>query len=127
MTDSQTSLITHISWGKMDVTTNGDTRSFKDCKVWPGGAVAWDWSLTGTHHQPGIQPADIEEILAHGIEVMILSRGMQLRLQTCPETIEQLRTQGIEYHIEETKAAVDLFNDLMRQGKSVGGIFHSTC
>src|SRR5262245_48435712 len=123
----KTSSITHISWGHMEVTVEGQTYQFKDCKVWPGGAKEWDWNLTGTRHQPGIQPADIEEILAQGVEVMILSRGMQLMLHTCPETKELLRSQGIEYHIEETKQAVALFNDLMEQGKRVGGIFHSTC
>ena len=66
-------LITHLSWGRMEITLDGQTLSFKDCKVWPGGAKEWDWSLTGTHHQPGIQLADIEEILAQGVEVNVRS------------------------------------------------------
>ncbi|NEO72329.1 Mth938-like domain-containing protein [Moorena sp. SIO3H5] len=127
MNKSPTSLISHISWGRMEVTNNGETYQFKDCKVWPGGAKEWDWRLTGTRHQPGIQPADIEEILAQGIEFIVLSRGMQLMLQTCPETEQLLRQSGIEYYIGHTKLAVDLFNSLMEQGKKVGGIFHSTC
>ncbi len=127
MTDEKTTLITHLSWGRMEVQINVTTHTFKDCKVWPGGAKAWDWRLTGTQHQPGIQPADIEEILAQGIEVMILSRGMQRMLRTCPETEQYLRRQGVEYHIEETTQAVELFNTLTRQGQKVGGIFHSTC
>jgi len=124
---TETSLITHISWGHMEVKTNGQTLSFKDCKVWPGGVKKWDWNLTGTRHRPGIQPADIEEILTQGVEVMILSRGMQLMLYTCPETEQILRSRNIEYHIEETKQAVNLFNKLTSEGKKVGGIFHSTC
>ena len=119
--------ITHISWGQIEVTLNGKKHTFKDCKVWTHGAKEWNWSLTGTHHQPGIQPADIAEIVAQGIEIMILSRGMELRLHTCPETEEMLRLQGITYYIEETKQAVALFNQLAQQGKRVGGIFHSTC
>ena len=121
------SLITRLSWGHMEVTTGGMMFKFKDCKVWPGGAKAWDWNVTGTHHQPGIQPADIEEILAHGVEVMVLSRGTELMLHTGPETEQLLRSGGIEYHIEETQRAADLYNELMRQGTKVGGIFHSTC
>jgi len=119
--------ITHISWGRMEVTINNQTHHFKDCKVWPGGAKAWDWGATGTHHQPGIQPADIEEILDQDIEVMILSLGMQLMLHACPETEDMLQSRGVAYHIEETRQAVDLFNSLTQQGKKVGGIFHSTC
>jgi len=122
-----TTLITHLSWGHMEVTINGHSYRFKDCKVWPGQAKQWDWNLTGTRHRPGIQPSDIEEILQHNLEVMILSRGMECMLQTCPETEHLLRSRGLEYHIAETQQAVDLFNTLARQGKEVGGVFHSTC
>ena len=127
MSNSQQSLISHISWGRIKVTTDGQTSLFKDCKVWPGGSKEWDWRHTGTRHQPGIQPADIEEILEQGIEFMVLTRGMELMLHTCPETEELLNQRGIEYYIGPTKLAVDLFNNLMQQGKKVGGIFHSTC
>lgn len=111
----------------MEVASNGRVHRFKDCKVWPEGAKAWDWNITGTRHQPGTQPADIEEILDQGVDVMILSQGMQLMLHTCPETEEMLRSRGIEYHIEETTQAVGIFNELTQQGRRVGGIFHSTC
>jgi len=120
-------VITHITWGRMEITINGKTQRFKDCKIWPGGAKAWDWRLTETDHQPGIQPADIQEILDQGIDVMILSKGMELKLHTCPATEELLRSHGIEYHIKETHEAAALFNQLVQQGKRVGGIFHSTC
>lgn len=119
--------ITHVAWGTIEVQIESQVLRFKDCKVWPGGAKKWDWTLTGTHHQPGIQPADVQEVVDAGIDVMILSRGMELRLHTCPETEEMLRSRGIEYHIEETTRAVELFNALAKQGKKVGGIFHSTC
>ncbi len=63
MSNSQQWLISQISWGRIEITTNAKIYQYKDCKVWSGGAREWDWRLTGTHHQPGIQPADIEEIL----------------------------------------------------------------
>ncbi len=119
--------ITSLSWGKMEVRVGSETYHFRDCKVWPGGAAEWDWRLTGTKHEPGIQPADIEEILEHGVEVMILSRGQKLLLKTSPETESLLTSRGIEYHVEETKRAVELFNELSQQGRRVGGVFHSTC
>jgi hypothetical protein len=58
---------------------------------------------------------------------MILSRGMERMLHTCPDTEHLLRLRGLEYHIVESQRAVDLFNTLTRQGKKVGGVFHSTC
>jgi len=86
-----------------------------------------DWNETGTGHDPGIQPADVEEILEHGIETVILSRGQQLRLHTMPVTLDLLRDRGINVHVEETNAAVKRYNDLAEQGVAVGGLFHSTC
>jgi hypothetical protein len=124
---SEAARITHLAWGHIEVHIQGRTLRFKDCKVWPGGAVKWDWQLTGTHHQPGIQLADIAEILDQGVEVLVLSRGMQLRLHTSPEVEKLLRAQNIEFHILETSQAVEMYNQLAREGKNVGGIFHSTC
>ena len=120
-------LITDLSWGSMEVSIAGEKHMFKDCKVWPGGARAWDWGETGTNHSPGIQLTDIEEILAHGIDELVLTRGTLGRLNVCAETEEELRKQGVSYHIEKTKKAVRLFNELAKQGKRVGGVFHSTC
>lgn len=123
VTTDRSPKITHISWGHMDVEGLGSGRDFK---LYPGGGRTWDWSETDTHHVPGIQPADVEELLEHGSEVVVLSRGMHLVLQTCPETLALLEAKGIPVHVEETKAAVELYNRLAETRK-VGGLFHSTC
>ncbi|OHB73303.1 MAG: hypothetical protein A2V70_16110 [Planctomycetes bacterium RBG_13_63_9] len=126
MTDSIASspLIEHVAWGRMEVEGLGTGRDFK---LWPGGGRSWDWTETGTHHAPGIQPADVEELLAHGAKIFVLSRGMAGRLQTSPETIEYLKQREIEYHFQETQAAVETYNRLAKEGKPVAGLFHSTC
>lgn len=99
----------------------------KDFKLWPGGGRAWDWRETGTHHRPGIQPGDVQELIDHGCEHIVLSRGMLRRLRTCPETLELLSDKGIETRVAETRNAADLYNDLAERGVAVGGLFHSTC
>jgi hypothetical protein len=115
--------ITHISWGRMEV--DGVGRG-KDFKLYPGGGREWDWSETGTRHVPGIQPSDVTELLERGSTIIVLTRGMDLVLRTCPETLEMLRERGIAYHVEETRAAVELYNRLA-EAHAVGGLFHSTC
>lgn len=120
-------LITNLAWGELEVTIGEQTFHFKDCKIWPGDAREWNWNETGTHHNPGIQPSDIEEILEHGVEVVVLTRGQLGRLGVSTETKDFLRKRGVSYHIEKTKKAVTLFNELIRHGKRVGGVFHSTC
>ena len=119
--------ITSLAWGEMEVTVGGQKLHFKDCKLWPGGGREWNWGETGTHHNPGIQAVDIEEILAQGVEVLVLARGVFGRLGVCTETETLLRERGIPYHNERTKEAVRLFNQLAGEGKRVGGVFHSTC
>jgi hypothetical protein len=119
--------ITHLSWGKMQINLQGKEYEFKDCKIWPEGACNWDWNLTGTSHDTGVQPDDIKDILGHDIEVMVLSRGFDLKMKVSPSTEELLKSLGIEYYINDTQKAVEVFNDLFQQGKRAGGIFHSTC
>ncbi len=116
--------INHISWSRMDVEGVGKG---KDFKLWPGGGRQWDWRETGTHHVPGIQPADVKELLDNGSQIIVLSRGMWLALQTCQETIDLLDGKHIPVHIAETKAAADIYNELASDGEAVGGLFHSTC
>ena len=76
---------------------------------------------------PGILPSDVEELLEHGAEVVVLSRGMLLRLQIARETMALLEDRGVRVRIAETAAAVELYNELAGRNVAVGGLFHSTC
>ena len=114
--------VTHVSWGRIEVEGLGLGRDFK---LWPGGGREWDWKETGTHHIPGIQVSDVEELVQHGSQEVVLTRGMELVLQTCPETLAYLRGKGITVHVDETNAAVALYNKLA-ETQAVGGLFHST-
>src|SRR4051812_31423333 len=84
----------------------------KDFRLYPGGGDAWDWSLTGTQHSPGIQPADVEDLLARGATVLVLSRGMRLRLEVDPRTMALIEERGIIVHMAETTDAVAIYNEL---------------
>ena len=119
---NQSPEIEHLSWGRIEI---GGER-YKDAKIWPGGAREWDWNETGTRHSPGIQPADVEELVEHGAEIVVLSRGMWRRLRVCDETLSLLESKGVEVKSLPTKEAVALFNELCADGRA-GGLFHSTC
>ena len=114
--------ITRLSWGRLDV----EDDSLRDAKLFPGGSREWDWNETGTRHVPGIQPADVEELLEHGATVVVLSRGFNERLGVCRETLRMLEDRGILVHVEQTEAAVRLYNEL-RENERVGALIHSTC
>ena len=115
--------IEDVSWGRIRVAGHGE---FKDVKIYPDGARTWDWRENGTHHRPGIQPGDVDELLCHGASEIVLSRGMWLALQVMPETLRLLREKDIPVHVLETRMAVVKFNEL-RERAAVGGLFHSTC
>lgn len=115
--------IVDFAWGQMEVEGHG---RFKDAKLFPGGARAWDWRETGTDHEAGIQPADVEELLAHGARAVVLSRGMVERLTVAAETLRLLEERGITTYVQQTEEAVRTYNEL-RESEPVGGLFHTTC
>ena len=115
--------IARLSWGRLEVEGEG---TFKDAKLFPGGARAWDWRETGTRHVPGIQPADVAELLAQGATAVVLSKGILERLQVCPETLALLEERGVSVHVLPSEQAVLRYNEL-RESERVAGLFHSTC
>src|SRR5438067_550024 len=111
--------ILEVSWGRMDVE---DLGVGKDFKLYPGGGREWNWAETGTRHQPGIQPADVEELLVQGATTVVLSRGMDLQLHVAPETLGYLEERSIQVHVVETRQAVELYNKLV-DTTAVAGLF----
>jgi hypothetical protein len=115
--------VIHIEWGKLDLEGG---QSYRDAKLFPSGSRAWDWRETGTHHQPGIQIADVQELVDQGCKTIILSRGMDLVLQVPAETIAWLQRQGLTVEVLETRLAVARYNELCEE-HPVGALIHSTC
>jgi hypothetical protein len=115
--------VTHFQWGEVQVAGEG---TFKDVKLYPGGARAWDWNETGTQHTPGIQPEDVRELVEQGAEIVILSKGVNERLQTMQTTLDYLNEQGVEVDVLQTERAIERYNDLAGS-QPVGALIHSTC
>jgi hypothetical protein len=116
--------VTHISWGRLEV--EGVDGPFKDAKLFPGGARAWDWRETGTSHDPGIQPTDLEELLERGATAVVLSKGFDERLGVTGDALRYLEERGIPAHVGQTGEAIRLYNEL-RETERVGALIHSTC
>jgi hypothetical protein len=115
--------ISHVSWGRVETE---DGASFKDAKLFPGGAREWDWNETGTRHEPGIQPTDVADLLEDGAGAIVLGIGFHERLGVCGETFDLLKGKDIAVYVAQTEEAVRLHNELRREGK-VGTLIHSTC
>jgi len=115
--------IEEFSWGRVEVEGWG---TFKDVKLWPGGARDWDWNETGTRHRPGIQLADVQELLDHGADVVVLSRGVDEVLQVPADLIADLEKLGIEVVVAASRDAANRYNELVGT-RAVGCLLHSTC
>ncbi len=116
--------ILDFSWG--EILIDGYEKPFKDVKLFPGGAREWNWNETGTDHTKGIQPEDLTELIEHGAEILIISKGMLNRLRLSEKAKIFLQSAGIEYFHLNTKKAVVTYNRL-RIEKAVGGLIHTTC
>ncbi|XP_050568719.1 mth938 domain-containing protein isoform X3 [Cygnus atratus] len=106
--------IASLSWGQMKV--KGCSTTYKDCKVWPGGSRTWDWRETGTNHSPGVQPADLEEVVKKGAQTVVIGRGMSEALQVPSSTVDYLKKNGIEVVVLQTEKAVEEYNALAARG-----------
>ena len=95
--------ITHVSWGRLEV--EGKAEPYKDAKL-------FFRRLKGVElHVPGIQPADVQELLDHGANVVVLSRGMAECLRVSGETLNFLKERRVEAHILPTTEAAELYKD----------------
>lgn len=115
-------VVAAFSWGRLEI----GSRLFKDARLYPGGARAWDWRETGTRHVPGVQVADALELLDHGAEVIVLSRGVDRVLLVPEATVDALRARGVEVLVAPTPEAIGLYNQLCGS-RRVGALLHSTC
>src|SRR5512139_3061431 len=95
-------------WGSLLVEVESGQRQFKDAKLFPGGCRDWNWEETGTEHSPGVQLADVEELIEHGANVVVLSRGVLGRLQVPDETLQQLKGRGLTVHVALTAESIQL-------------------
>lgn len=116
-------LVRELHWGRV----NTDAGDFRDAKLWPGGGRSWDWNDTGTAHVPGIQAADVVEVLDRGATRVVLSQGQQHRLQVTDDALVAIADRGARAEVLPTGEAVDRYNQLAEAGEPVGALLHSTC
>lgn len=121
-TPIQSPIVTQFKWGEIQV----GSKTYVDCRLWPNHSEAWDWTKHNTHHRPGIQPADVADF-ASEVDEIVLSEGVDGVLQIKPETINALKKLGKIVHVARTPTAIDIYNNLAKQGKKVGALLHSTC
>jgi hypothetical protein len=115
--------IAGLSWGRIEL---GDGRVFRDVKLSPAGACEWDWTESGTRHVPGVQVADVADLVDAGAETVVIGTGFYERLGVQQETRDWLAARGVTLRVAETGHAAADYNARCAAGK-VAALIHSTC
>lgn len=88
------------------------------------GRVLPEWWRSDGHL---CTPADLEEVLKAGPEVLVIGTGASGRMRLDDGLVEALAKQGIRCLAMPTREAVDRFNALHEQGERVAAALHLTC
>lgn len=124
--------IASCEWGRITVVNEKSNQitSHRDCRIHPMGCEEWDWCKSNTHHQPGIQFSDIEDLLqVHpNVTNVILSMGMKNALNIHPNTIHTMQQKypKVNLHTLTTMDAVALYQKLYKTHLVIA-LLHSTC
>jgi hypothetical protein len=137
--------VVRLKWGEIQVRNRkGDIKVFKDVLLFPSadnntGVMNWDWSKSGTRHQPGVAMADLLTVMGQGQAMdvnwkpfVIISNGLEKALDITPQSmtlLQQLKDKNAitDYQIMPTNMAVKKYDEMWRNDRSVVALLHSTC
>lgn len=121
--------ISQLKWGNVTITDpkNGNN-TYKDVVVLPSLVKEWNWKDHKMSHDPGVTASAVQAFIdSPDLTDVILTRGMEGVLLVPDAVIDLLKKAGKTVHVEFTRDAAKLYNELVKQGKKVGGLFHTTC
>ncbi|VDN34641.1 unnamed protein product [Dibothriocephalus latus] len=126
--------ILNMSWGSIEVekmadgkVVPGESLKYRDLKVWPGGSRSWDWNECGTSHWGGITVCNVAELREKKVDTIVLSRGRWGFLSVPQTLVDELQKAGFTVVVEWTSQAMTTYNTLVKEGKAVAGLIHTTC
>lgn len=135
-----TPLITGIEWGNVRVKQGHVVKNFKDVVLEPNGAHEWDFKAgfnpeldeKYTSHQykkdmsKGIQPHSVRNLIHKG-DVFVLTTGFHDDLGVNKKTVKFLKDNEKHVEIVNSSGIMDMYNNLVNEGKKVVALVHSTC
>lgn len=111
--------IQHYSFGK--ITISGKTYT-SDVIIYPDGVNSSWWRKDGHF----LQIDDIKEVIDAQPEVIIIGTGYSGIMKISRDVVDNLKSLKIDVHIASTTDAVNLFNKLSVERKTVACL-HLTC
>ena len=111
--------ITHYSFGRIVI--DGQTYT-SDVIIFPDYVDSLWWRKEG--HL--LQIADLKDIVAAKLSVLIIGTGFYGTMRVPKETFEHLKSNKIEVYVENTQQAVKLYNEISSQKPTIAAL-HLTC
>ena len=115
--------INSYSFGSMEI--NG--QSYTDDLMIVGTEIKTGWYRKKGHE---LNPEDLSWIIDRSPEVLIIGTGKSGLVSVPERTREFLNSKNIEFEMDKTGEAVNLFNAKIQdrdRASKVGGVFHLTC
>ncbi len=94
----------------------------KDVIIFPDRVLPNWWRDSGH----SLSLADLEAVLVHPPEVLVLGQGAYGRMAVPEAVKKQLEARGVQVFAHPTKAACDLYNQL-KETRAVVAALHLTC
>lgn len=94
-----------------------------DLIIAPGKIVENWWRVEG--HSLCLK--DLEEVLDEKFEYLVVGTGYYGLMKVKREVYEEMGKRGVKILAKPTREAVNEFNKLVKEGRSVVGAFHLTC
>jgi hypothetical protein len=116
----QTMQIDNYSFGHIDIeghAYNADVIIFPD-------HVQESWWRQEGHR---LAREDLDTVLAEKPEMLVVGTGYYGRMQVPEETLDTLRSAGIDVRVEKTGSAVEEFNRLQQECARIVAALHLTC
>ncbi len=113
-------MITDYQFGLMII--NGHTYNYDIEVRWDGNILPW---VRKEGHI--FNSDDVQRAINIKPEIIIFGTGDYGMARVAPETLTIINKQGIKAVTEKTPQAVQFFNNYLKKGKRVIGLFHLTC
>ena len=112
--------VEHYSFGRIGI----DGRDFDaDVIILPDRVQERWWRRRG--HR--LSPQDLESVLADKPQLLVIGTGYYGRMQVPQETLDSLRSEGVEVRALKTGDAVKEFNRLQEDYAHIVAALHLTC
>ena len=94
-----------------------------DIKIVRGMVVSNWWRKRGHRVDVG----DVKDVLDSSANILVIGKGEPGLMRATSKLREILENKGIQLIETSTSKAVNIFNQLLREGKDVSAGFHLTC